>query len=369
MARLTLILLVLGLPLGAAVRGAPESSRKLPYRIVDTGQIRCYDDRTETTFPKAGAPFFGQDAHYAGHAPSYRDNGDGTVSDLNTGLMWQADPGEKRSFDDARAGARRCRTGGYEDWRLPTIKELYSLILFSGTDPDPLARDTSAQKPFLDTRYFRFEYGDPSRGERVIDMQYVSSTRYVSKTMGGAATVFGVNFADGRDQGLPGERSGRPSRQEALLRALRPRQSRLRQERLRRQRGRHGHGPRHRPHVDEGRQRRAPRGSRRGRQADLGRRRSDGRRTSGTPAARTGGSRTPRSSRASSTTGGRRTRHGPPPSIRSSTARRSRTKAGRPTGRTTGRARRTSGRPRPAPASTSPSAAPSASCRCEGCRA
>jgi hypothetical protein len=203
MARLTLILLVLGLPLGAAVRGAPESSRKLPYRIVDTGQIRCYDDRTETTFPKAGAPFFGQDAHYAGHAPSYRDNGDGTVSDLNTGLMWQADPGEKRSFDDARAGARRCRTGGYEDWRLPTIKELYSLILFSGTDPDPLARDTSAQKPFLDTRYFRFEYGDPSRGERVIDMQYVSSTRYVSKTMGGAATVFGVNFADGRIKGYP----------------------------------------------------------------------------------------------------------------------------------------------------------------------
>jgi hypothetical protein len=265
MARLTLILIVLGLPLGAAVRGAPESSRKLPYRIVDTGQIRCYDDRTETTFPKAGAPFFGQDAHYAGHAPSYRDNGDGTVSDLNTGLMWQADPGEKRSFDDARAGARRCRTGGYEDWRLPTIKELYSLILFSGTDPDPLARDTSAQKPFLDTRYFRFEYGDPSprrAGHRhaVRELDPVREQDDGRRGRPSSASTSPTAGSRATPESAPGGRRGK----KALLRALRPRQSRLRQERLRRQRGRHGHGPRHRPHVDEGRQRRAPRGSRRG---------------------------------------------------------------------------------------------------------
>jgi hypothetical protein len=65
MARLTLILLVLGLPLGAAVRGAPESSRKLTYPIVDTGQIRCYNDRTKIdAIPSRDAPYFGQDAHY-----------------------------------------------------------------------------------------------------------------------------------------------------------------------------------------------------------------------------------------------------------------------------------------------------------------
>ncbi|MFG0252875.1 MAG: DUF1566 domain-containing protein [Phycisphaerales bacterium JB038] len=173
------------------------------YPIVDTGQIRCYDERTEIAFPEAGEAFFGQDAHYLGRQPGYRDNGDGTITDLNTGLMWQADPGEKRTYRQAVSGARRCRTGGYKDWRLPTIKEVYSLILFSGTDPDPRSRDTDEQTPFIDTEYFNFEYGEPDEGERVIDAQYVTSTRYVSTTMNGNATVFGVNFADGRIKGYP----------------------------------------------------------------------------------------------------------------------------------------------------------------------
>jgi hypothetical protein len=57
--------------------------------------------------------------------------------------------------------------------------------------------------PFIDTNYFDFEYGDTNAGERVIDAQYWSSTEYVSTTMGGSATTFGVNFADGRIKGYP----------------------------------------------------------------------------------------------------------------------------------------------------------------------
>ena len=34
----------------------------------------------------------GQDTQYAGRQPAYRDHGDGTVTDLNTGLMWQQSP-------------------------------------------------------------------------------------------------------------------------------------------------------------------------------------------------------------------------------------------------------------------------------------
>jgi len=184
------------------------------YPIVDTGQECCYDNRVEIKYPKAGEPFFGQDAQYRGNQPSYRDNGDGTVSDLVTGLMWQKNPGPKKTFDEAVAGASRCRVGGYTDWRLPSIKELYSLILFSGEDIDPHATDTSALKPFIAKDYFGFTYGDPAKGERAIDSQMATSTRYVSTTMHGNETMFGVNFADGRIKGYPtrSSRPGRPSK-------------------------------------------------------------------------------------------------------------------------------------------------------------
>jgi hypothetical protein len=171
------------------------------YTIVDTGQIRCYNNITVIEYPKEGERFFGQDAHYNGNQPSYRDNGDGTVTDLNTRLMWTQDPGSKKTFQQAVDGAIKCKVGGYHDWRLPTIKELYSLILFSGTDPDPMSRDSSSQQPFIDRKYFKFQYGNPDRGERIIDSQFATSTKYVSTTMRGAETMFGVNFADGRIKG------------------------------------------------------------------------------------------------------------------------------------------------------------------------
>ncbi|HUT89722.1 MAG TPA: DUF1566 domain-containing protein [Thermoguttaceae bacterium] len=184
------------------------------YPIVDTGQERCYDNRREIKYPKAGDPFFGQDAQYQGNQPAYRDNGDGTITDPVTGLMWQKDPGPKKTFDEAVAGASACRVGGYDDWRLPSIKELYSLILFSGEDVDPQSTDTSDLKPFIDRDHFGFVYGDPAKGERIIDSQMATSTKYVSTTMRGNETMFGVNFADGRIKGYPTGpgRPGRPSK-------------------------------------------------------------------------------------------------------------------------------------------------------------
>ena len=190
------------------VLAAEVSTDRVPYTIVDTAQIRCYSNNAEIEYPKANANFFGQDAQYIGNEPAYKDNGDGTVTDLNTGLMWQSDPGEKMTFKQAVAGAATCRVGGYDDWRLPTIKELYSLILFSGTDPDPMSRDSAGQQPFIDRKYFKFQYGNPDRGERIIDSQFATSTKYVSTTMRGAETMFGVNFADGRIKGY-GMRSPR----------------------------------------------------------------------------------------------------------------------------------------------------------------
>ena len=64
-----------------------------------------------------------------------------------------------------------------------------------------MAPDSAGQVPFLDTDYFAFAYGDTAAGERIIDSQYASSTKYVSTTMNGDETLFGVNFADGRIKG------------------------------------------------------------------------------------------------------------------------------------------------------------------------
>lgn len=172
------------------------------YDIVDTGQWTFFDDWSIIQAPGDGAQFYGQDAHYSGLQPAYATNGDGTVTDMVTALMWQQTPemDDLPSFAEAVAGAEAFRLGGYDDWRLPTIKELYSLIQFIGS--------SRTLTPYLDTENFDFRHGEESRGERVIDAQYWSATEYVGLTMNGDATVFGVNFADGRIKGYP--RDGKP---------------------------------------------------------------------------------------------------------------------------------------------------------------
>lgn len=104
----------------------------LPYPIVGPGQTGCYDSRQAIAPPKAGEPFFGQDAQHPGPRPAYQDNGDGTITDINTGLTWVQARGAKVTWNEAMAGAAACRVGGHADWRMPTIKELYSLINFNG---------------------------------------------------------------------------------------------------------------------------------------------------------------------------------------------------------------------------------------------
>ena len=162
--------LVVGMHLALAL--APSYGAQ-PYLIVGTDQTKCYDSHGEIAPPKPGQPFFGQDAQHPGPVPSYHDNGDGTVTDLNTGLMWVQARGTKLTWDDAVAGARACRVGDHRDWRMPSIKELYSLINFTGECHGPMA----GSKPFLDTKHFRFVYGNESQGERSIDCQGIVARR------------------------------------------------------------------------------------------------------------------------------------------------------------------------------------------------
>ncbi|HYD63981.1 DUF1566 domain-containing protein [Azospirillum sp.] len=170
------------------------------YTVVDTGQTGFYGNTNTITRPAAGADFHGQDAIYSGNQPSYRSNGDGTVSDLNTGLTWaQAPTTSKLTWSAAVSNGDSLVLGGHDDWRLPTIKELYSLIKFSGSTGSSAATST----PYIDSGVFGFKYESTSTGSRFIDCQYWSATPYLGTTMQGDPTAFGVNFADGRIKGYP----------------------------------------------------------------------------------------------------------------------------------------------------------------------
>ncbi len=175
------------------------------YKIVDTRQTTFYNNQSVIAEPAGGESFYGQDAHYTGNQASYIDNGNGTVSDNVTGLIWsKAVNVSKVSLAQAKAIADTMTLGGYEDWRVPTIKELYSLILFSGYtgSGEDFYTIPADAIPFIDTNYFDFAYGNiDNQEERYIDAQWLSSTEYTSTTMNGDATLFGVNFADGRIKG------------------------------------------------------------------------------------------------------------------------------------------------------------------------
>ena len=191
---------------------------QLSYAIVDTGQDECYDNNSEITCPQPGEAFYGQDAQYDGNQPSYTLSDDGlTVYDNVTGLTWTqgadwtgdgvVDADDKFSYADVQAYVDTLNAqnyGGFDDWRVPSIKELYSLIDYRGTDPNPTGDSSQGLVPFIDD-VFEFAYGDTSAGERIIDSQWVTSTLYVSTVMNNQTAMFGVNFADGRIKGYPAE--------------------------------------------------------------------------------------------------------------------------------------------------------------------
>ncbi len=176
----------------------PEPLAEITYPIVDTDVKTFYNATAIVSAPTQGDAFYGQDANYQGNQPSYTDNGNGTVTDNVTGLMWQKDMGSKISFDDAQATAEALNLGGYTDWRVPTIKELYSLIVFTGK-----VNGETAITNFINDTYFVQPLGNTTLGEREIDAQTWSSTKYLGKTFVNDETIFGVNFVDGRIKGYP----------------------------------------------------------------------------------------------------------------------------------------------------------------------
>ena len=75
-------------------------------------------------------------------AGDFTDNGDRTVTDDNTGLMWQQDEGGQKTWEDAIAYCEDLSLAVYTDWRLPNKKELKSIT------------DDTLNNPAIDKNFF-----------------------------------------------------------------------------------------------------------------------------------------------------------------------------------------------------------------------
>lgn len=60
-----------------------------------------------------------------------RDNTLGIVTDSATGMMWQDDANVSDTWEGAAGRCKALNLGGHNDWRLPSKKELHSIV-FSG---------------------------------------------------------------------------------------------------------------------------------------------------------------------------------------------------------------------------------------------
>lgn len=111
-----LVLFITSIAFGQSVT---KSIRLLP----DTGQTTSYT----TTF--------GEDNDYNINVPSYSDNGDGTVTDNVTGLIWQKVDGGEMTIENAPTYCSSLTLGGYTNWRLPTPIESFSLVNLQQNNP------------------------------------------------------------------------------------------------------------------------------------------------------------------------------------------------------------------------------------------
>jgi len=118
-----------------------------PAALTPTGQTACYDTSgtVRTEIPCTGT---GQDGEIkAGKALSYTNNGDGTITDNNTALMWEklSDDGTIHDKDNLYkradafavhiAGLNAMNFAGHNDWRLPNVKELQTIVNYGQVYP------------------------------------------------------------------------------------------------------------------------------------------------------------------------------------------------------------------------------------------
>ncbi|MBP1840648.1 DUF1566 domain-containing protein [Formosa algae] len=173
----------------------PQHISENNYVLTATGQTHTYDAYGKTlTGLQIGDAYYGQDGNYqAGEKMSYTDNGDGTVTDNVTGLMWAQDQSEQsKGWEESFTYTDSLTLGGYSDWRMPTIKELWSI------------RDQSVGWPYVNTDYFHLVSED---GKEQREQHTWSSNFYLVNTPEANTRVaFIVNDWTGHIKALDGRR-------------------------------------------------------------------------------------------------------------------------------------------------------------------
>jgi hypothetical protein len=124
------------------------------FPLPDTGQALCYGGALESMecpgtagdVACADAPYCGQDAQYGwdvSHVATDRFtrteevSGEPIAIDNVTGLVWQAapDPGVNSTWSAALAFCDSLTWAGFDDWRLPDIYELTSIMDLGQVEP------------------------------------------------------------------------------------------------------------------------------------------------------------------------------------------------------------------------------------------
>ena len=196
------------------------TSLKFPYNlkspVPDTGQINCFSNSKSITCPESsGESFYGQDANYEINPISLTKldiNGNPApltatewymVRDNVTGLIWEVKsddsdsihyrdkkftwyssdfetngyvPGDFNNYDNTEsfiAELNCSEFGGYSDWRMPTIHELLSIVVYNSF------------KPAINEMYF------PNNN---LDLYWSSNSN-----VGNPKYAWGINFNEGNN--------------------------------------------------------------------------------------------------------------------------------------------------------------------------
>jgi len=116
---------------------------------------------------------------------NFSDNGDGTVSDLATGLEWdQDDSGAGMNWSEALDWVQLKNASNYKghsDWRLPDAKELQSIVDY---DRSPQTTDSAAIDPVFNTTEITDEGGSVNYAF------YWTGTTHASSNGTGAAGAY-----------------------------------------------------------------------------------------------------------------------------------------------------------------------------------